>query len=87
MIIGVTGGKGGTGKTVFAVNLAIAVAELGKKVTYIDGDVDCPSSHFVFGVKRKGKQEVTSYLPKIDEEKCTHCGLCVKNASIMPSFK
>jgi len=38
-IIAVTSGKGGVGKTNFSVNMAIAYAQLGKKVILIDGDL------------------------------------------------
>jgi MinD superfamily P-loop ATPase len=78
MIIGVTGGKGGTGKTVFAVNLALALVSLGKSVAYVDCDVDCPSSHLVAGYTPSKKKEVTSYLPDVNNEKCTKCGACAR---------
>ncbi len=78
MIIGVTGGKGGTGKTVIAVNIAIALAKQGKKVTYVDCDADCPSSHFVSGGTIGEEREVCSFIPAIDNEKCIKCGKCVK---------
>ena len=38
-IIAVTSGKGGVGKTNLSVNMAIAYAEMGKKVILIDGDL------------------------------------------------
>jgi len=79
MIIGITGGKGGTGKTVIAINLALALADLGKKVTYLDCDSDCPSAHILLGATLRKKQEVRSFIPVIDEEKCRKSGRCVKN--------
>ncbi|MGI6558932.1 MAG: P-loop NTPase [Limnochordia bacterium] len=38
-LVAVTSGKGGVGKTVLAVNLAVALAELGKQVCIVDGDL------------------------------------------------
>ncbi|SVD45765.1 uncharacterized protein METZ01_LOCUS398619, partial [marine metagenome] len=37
--IAVTGGKGGVGKTNVATNLAIAMAQLGKRVGILDADL------------------------------------------------
>ena len=78
MIIGVTGGKGGTGKTVLAVNIAIALAKSGKKITYVDCDADCPSSHLLVNAKLQNEETVHSFLPYINEDKCIKCGKCVK---------
>jgi len=78
MIIGVTGGKGGTGKTVVAVNLAIAIAKEGKSIAYLDCDVDCPSSHLIAGAERRSKQDVHSFVPQINNDKCVSCGACVQ---------
>lgn len=78
MIIGVTGGKGGTGKTVFAVNLAVALAGTGKKVTLIDCDPDCPSAHIILGATLRGKRNVSMFIPVFDNKKCKKCGECVK---------
>ena len=38
-IIAITSGKGGVGKSNLSVNMAIAYAQQGKKVTLIDGDL------------------------------------------------
>jgi len=78
MILGITGGKGGTGKTVLAVNIAIAFSKMGKKVTYLDCDVDCPAAHILFGAKLENENEIKSFLPSINEEKCMKCGKCVE---------
>ena len=77
MIIGITGGKGGTGKTVLAVNLAVALAKEGKDVAYLDCDADCPSAHIISSAELREKEEVRSFLPQFIEKKCVHCGKCV----------
>ncbi|MHC8358496.1 MinD/ParA family protein [Pseudomonas sp. LB3P81] len=38
-VIAVTGGKGGVGKTTVALNLSLALAELGRRVILLDGDL------------------------------------------------
>jgi len=40
MVITVASGKGGTGKTTFAVNLAYALAQRGDNVRLLDCDVE-----------------------------------------------
>ena len=37
-VIAVTSGKGGVGKTVVAVNLSLALAELGKRVVLLEAE-------------------------------------------------
>jgi len=77
-IIAVGGGKGGTGKTVLAVNLAYGLAEKGRRVLLVDLDVDNPCTYTFLDVKLRIIREVYTYKPKILEEKCTLCGECVK---------
>jgi MinD superfamily P-loop ATPase len=78
-IICVTGGKGGTGKTLVAVNLAIMFKNRGYKVLLIDGDVENPNTFLLLNAKLKNKKKVLYFLPKIIEDKCTKCGLCAEN--------
>ena len=43
--IAIASGKGGTGKTTIATNLACAIAETGMTVQYLDCDVEEPNGH------------------------------------------
>ena len=47
----VTGGKGGTGKSVVTVLLAKALMKLGQKVAILDADIACPSIPALLGMK------------------------------------
>jgi MinD superfamily P-loop ATPase len=80
-VICVTGGKGGTGKTMVAVNLAIMFKNRGFKVLLIDGDVENPNTYLLLNGKLKNKTEVPYFLPKIVEDKCNKCGLCAENCA------
>jgi len=80
-IICVTGGKGGTGKTMVAVNLAIMFKNRGLKVLLIDGDVENPNTYLLLNSKLENKTEVHYFLPKIVEDKCNKCGLCAENCA------
>ncbi|HVN98921.1 MAG TPA: P-loop NTPase [Steroidobacteraceae bacterium] len=49
-VIAVTGGKGGTGKTTVAVNLATALAQAGRRVLLLDGDLGLASVDVLLGL-------------------------------------
>lgn len=75
--VAVTGGKGGTGKTVVAVNLAVALSSRFK-VLLVDADVDGPSTATVLGARLRPLGEVRSFKPAIDPELCAMCGRCAE---------
>lgn len=76
--IAVASGKGGTGKTTVATNLAVALAEAGRRVAYVDCDVEEPNGHIFLKPTLKGVQEVSIPVPEVDEARCTLCGACGK---------
>lgn len=49
-IIAIAGGKGGTGKSTVAVNLAVAIGRSGHSVTVVDADLGAANLHTMFGV-------------------------------------
>jgi len=62
LIIALHSYKGGTGKTLFSVNLAILFAKMGKKVCLLDLDLRAPSIHSIF--KNGTEYWVNDYLNK-----------------------
>ncbi len=78
-VICVTGGKGGTGKTLCAINLAVMFKKNGYNVLLIDGDSENPNTYLLLGGQLENKKEVLFFTPKIIEEKCLKCGLCAKH--------
>lgn len=75
-IISVTGGKGGTGKSTFALLYASKLAREGNKVVMIDADVECPNDHLIIGKELKKEKEILEPYPVLDKGKCTKCGKC-----------
>ncbi|HHH38905.1 MAG TPA: MinD/ParA family protein, partial [Sedimenticola sp.] len=49
-VIAVTGGKGGVGKTNISVNLAVAMADLGRRVMLLDADLGLANIDVVLGL-------------------------------------
>ena len=74
--IAVASGKGGTGKTTIATNLAVVLAETGLPVAYVDCDVEEPNGHIFLKPTIQKCQDVSIPVPEVDESRCTLCGAC-----------
>jgi MinD superfamily P-loop ATPase len=74
MIISVASGKGGTGKTTVATNLA---ASIGQGVQLLDCDVEEPNAHLFVKPEIEHTETVFAEVPEIDRDKCTFCRKCV----------
>jgi len=72
MIISVASGKGGTGKTTVAVNLALSL----NNVQFLDCDVEEPNAHLFLKPDIKDRKIATIPVPNVDESKCNYCGKC-----------
>ena len=77
-VIAVTGGKGGTGKTSVAVNLAAALSHKGLSVLLVDTDADSPTTAIVLGIQPRPTKNVETFVPQVIKEKCTKCGKCAE---------
>jgi MinD superfamily P-loop ATPase len=73
MRVAIASGKGGTGKTMVAVNLA----KVAGVVTLADCDVEEPNCHLFLGIAPGKVQEVTRKVPAPVPERCLGCGACV----------
>jgi MinD superfamily P-loop ATPase len=75
MIISIASGKGGTGKTTVATNLAIC---LKGEVQLLDCDVEEPNAHLFIRPDIRQVETVTTPVPEVDLTKCTFCGKCAQ---------
>jgi MinD superfamily P-loop ATPase len=78
MKIVVNGGKGGVGKSMVSVSLAVEFAR-DRKTMLVDADVECPNDHLLLSAKRKQYSSVYQTIPKWDYSKCTKCGRCASS--------
>ena len=77
MNIGIVSGKGGAGKTLVAVNLAF-IASKNYNVNLYDLDVEEPNDFLFFNSRKYIEETVKLMIPKVDESKCSSCGICSK---------
>ena len=75
MIISVASGKGGTGKTTVATNLALSMET---PVRFLDCDVEEPNAHLFVHPDFEKNEIITTPVPLVDESKCTLCGKCAE---------
>src|SRR3954464_1210284 len=62
-IIAVGAGKGGVGKTTVAVNLAIALTQMGSRVAMIDGDIYGPNVPIMLGISTQLTTDGDKIIP------------------------
>ena len=72
MIISISSGKGGTGKTTVAVNLALSI----DNVQLIDCDVEEPNSALFLNPVLGVQKQAFIPIPVINKEQCNYCGMC-----------
>jgi len=78
MILTIASGKGGTGKTTVAVNLALTVAsaEQSSRLLFLDCDVEEPNAHLFLKPSVVAREDVAVRVPRVDASRCTHQGRC-----------
>lgn len=84
MILAIASGKGGTGKTTVAVNLAYALADrerqapapVRREVRLLDCDVEEPNDHLFVRPEFTVETPVQVAKPVWDKTRCTACGMC-----------
>jgi ATP-binding protein involved in chromosome partitioning len=75
----ITSGKGGVGKTTVSVNLALALAEKGLRVSLLDADLMDPTTHLNFKIEKEKIREYGKMLTplriKLDDVELEYMGL------------
>jgi MinD superfamily P-loop ATPase len=74
--IAVASGKGGTGKTTVATNLAWVAAEERTSVVFLDCDVEEPNGQIFLRPAVTRRERVTVPVPEVDPAVCDLCGQC-----------
>jgi MinD superfamily P-loop ATPase len=74
--VAVASGKGGTGKTTVATNLAWVAAQAKKSVVYLDCDVEEPNGQIFLRPIADWRKSVAVAVPRVDPVVCDLCGQC-----------
>ena len=75
-ILGVSGVKGGVGKSTFAVLLAYELSRTGSCVILCDCDVECPNDHLIMNQPLENQEPIFQRVPRVEIKKCKRCGIC-----------
>ncbi len=75
MIISIASGKGGTGKTTVATNMATV---LGARARLLDCDVEEPNAHLFLQPVIEHSQRADTPVPEIDFNLCDYCKKCAE---------
>lgn len=80
MILTIASGKGGTGKTTVAVNMALSVAEADRrsKLLFVDCDVEEPNAYLFLKPVVTRSQPVSIMIPHVDASRCEHHARCAE---------
>jgi len=76
MVMAIASGKGGTGKTLVATNVAVLAAAQGYRVLLADCDVEAPNDHLFLDRTVESASPVEVPVAEVDASACTSCGRC-----------
>jgi MinD superfamily P-loop ATPase len=82
MIVAIASGKGGTGKTSVAVNMALSIG----KVQFLDCDVEEPNAHLLLHPEISQKEPVYISVPVVNKTLCDLCGKCAESCQYNAIF-
>jgi MinD superfamily P-loop ATPase len=74
--LAVASGKGGTGKTLVATNMAALSSARGLRVVLADCDVEAPNDHLFLHRAEESALPVDVLVADVDPSRCAACGAC-----------